>query len=215
MPIQPALVPTPVMAMAPVVATPIPMAPVAALVPSPMPQARAPLPGSCAWQPHPLPHPSIPASVFWGNIPGAVFSGPTSAMSPNILVTGGHPLPGTVPQWVPPAWPPSAVPDSTQLMINPHLIPSPADAFTPQLMWDLAQMPSMAKRLTGNHIYSALGKMEKEQVVFPKAEAIYVTTFFNNCTNWGPIAVKNSSGVTVANLLLAIYNYFQERVTQV
>jgi hypothetical protein len=120
--------------------------------------------------------------------------------------------------WPPPA--PSAAEDSTaptpaRTLINPRLIPSPADPYTPQIMWDLAEMPSVAKRLTGNHFYADLKSIETEQAVWPKSDVVHVTTWFNNYVNWGPIVAKNADGVTLIDLLWAIYHYFQERISQV
>ncbi|EIN07699.1 hypothetical protein PUNSTDRAFT_45223 [Punctularia strigosozonata HHB-11173 SS5] len=207
----PALVPTPIV-QAPACGALTPVSMIGHTIHNPT------TPGSWTWHPHPLPHPSIPAPVFWSNIPGTPFAAPipvTPAIPPTILLTGGHPLPGTVPQWLPPAWPPTSVPDPVRPVVNPHVIPSPADAYTPQLMWDLAQMPSMARRLTGNHIYKSLGKMENEQVVWPKTETVHITTWFTGRTDWGPIVARNSKGVTVGNLLWAIYTYFQEKITSV
>lgn len=178
------------------------------------------------WYPHPLPHPTIPAATFWSNTPWAAWpvSLPSTA-PPTVLLTGGHPLPGTVPSWTPSAWPPSlplapvVLPGTAQPatlpIIHPRLIASPADTYMPQLAWDLAQAPSLARRLTGNHIYAPLKDLERDQAVYPKARKIVVTTCFNCFVNWGPIVARCEDGVRVYDLLSAIYTWFQARISQV
>ena len=59
------------------------------------------------WQPHPRPHPYIAPQVFFATdqdpIPASLFDASAVAR-----LTGGWPLPGTVPKhWRPPTWPPA------------------------------------------------------------------------------------------------------------
>ncbi|KAG9308210.1 hypothetical protein JVU11DRAFT_12223 [Chiua virens] len=155
--------------------------------------------GHLAWSPHPQPTPSIPQPLS-----------PWAAIS----LTGGHPLPGTMPQWTPGTWPPLDWARDVPIRLAPYIIPNPNNAHLPLIDWNVTKHPSTAKRLTPNHVVVAMENILGDHVTHTDAHTIVVTCDVGHMsTLWGPIVVDQSTPVTLRNLFDAIYQYFQVPLT--
>ena len=173
------------------------------------------------WVPHPHPHPTIPASVFWTQniLGGARQCHSTPLDTPAALrLTGGWPLPGTAPAGWTPVWPPSTpLPgDRTYVPVHlcPWLAPNPVNPQIPHMVWDISQLPSIAKRMTGRHSIVDLNPKFDDDATYPACNAINIVCDAGNIsTFWGPIVVRNDDKVVLWDVLDAIYNYFQTPLT--
>jgi hypothetical protein len=194
--------------------------------------------GTLAWSPHPAPHPNIPATAFWtGNnaLQGLPHTTPrqisTTPLDPwqAARLTGGWPLPGADPRWIPDTWPAAA--SSVPIRLAPYLIPNPANPDMPQIVWDISQNPSGAQRITGAHTIISLSSQFHQQAIVPATEEVRIAVespFVEHL--WGPIMVTSKSKITVWDILSyvslmsfschlahlgisAIYEFFQKRLT--
>jgi hypothetical protein len=98
------------------------------------------------------------------------------------------------------------------LHLNPTLIPNPNDARIPHLMWDITDHPEYAKRVTGRNCVVPLKNRYNEEAVFPSSNVLHIYVDHNLATAafWGPIIVKSKNSVTVYDVLMAIFKYFQK-----
>ncbi|KAI0092648.1 hypothetical protein BDY19DRAFT_903432 [Irpex rosettiformis] len=173
------------------------------------------------WEPHPCPDPMMHADSFW--TPHA-FSVPRRYWTPadylSILrLTGGVPPPGTAPDWVSPAWPMQATNPAQlafSLHLNPTLTPNPNNSWWPHLVWDVSEHPNYAKRFTGRDLTVALSDRFNETAVYPSSTVlhIYVDHHLATTAFWGPIVVKNKKGISVYDVLQAVFDYFQTPLKQ-
>lgn len=155
--------------------------------------------GHLAWSPHPQPNPTIPHPLSpWAAIP----------------LTGGHPLPGTMPQWTPGPWPSLDWASDIPIRLSPYIIPNPNNAYLPLINWNVTKHPSTAKRLTPNHVIVDMASIWGHTVTHTEAQTIVVTCDIGHMsTLWGPIVVNHSKPVTLRDLFEAIYQYFQVPLT--
>ncbi len=173
------------------------------------------------WEPHPCPDPMQHADAFWTPHP---FSVPRQYWTPRdhesmMRLTGGVPAPGTAPGWVSPAWPMQAASPtqaSVSLHLNPTLTPNPNNAWLPHLVWDVSEHPSYARRLTGRDLTVPIVNRLEQSAVWPNSTVlhIYVDHHLATTAFWGPIIVKNKKAITVYDVLMAIFEYFQTQLRQ-
>ena len=82
-------------------------------------------------------------------------------------------------------------------------------------MWDISQLPTTAKRITGNHvIVSVMDKLD-DVATHPAVDRLVVACQVGVAGRfWGHIEVKASrpKGVTVWDVFNGIHGYFQKRV---
>ncbi|OBZ67665.1 hypothetical protein A0H81_12226 [Grifola frondosa] len=216
---------TPIQVASPAVFMSTPLA--ASAMPWMQPQVTWP---TFAWMPHPYPHPTIPASTFWGS---GIFGGqrswpatPCDAMAAARL-TGGWPLPGMAPTgWTPGLWP-SVIQTPTVTtpvfitspfqggpVICKWLVPNPINPDVPHVMWDVSQHPLTAKRITGRELVADITRYLDEQATNPPSDKILIICDIGMAQNmWGPIVVQKSR-ITVWDVFLAIYEYFQKQMTR-
>ncbi|KAF9786443.1 hypothetical protein BJ322DRAFT_1108292 [Thelephora terrestris] len=128
--------------------------------------------------------------------------------------TGGYPMPGACPNWTPGAWPPASA-SRQGIQLAPWMIPNPCNAALPHIMWDVSQLPTTARRITGNHvIVSVMDKLE-DVATHPAVDRLAVACQVGVAEQfWGHIEIKASrpKGVTVWDVLNGIFEYFQKRV---
>ena len=160
------------------------------------------------------PHPALPGSGL--NLPGRGSENGSGGRGGNgDWLTGGYPMPGACPDWTPGVWPPAATPRGTLIQLAPWMIPNPCNAALPHIMWDISQLPTTAKRITGNHvIVSVMDKLD-DLATHPAVDRLVVACQVGVAENfWGHIEVKASrpKGVTVWDVFSGIFEYFQKRV---
>lgn len=133
--------------------------------------------------------------------------------------TGGHPMPGTCPTWTPGAWPPSASVAETSrralIRLAPWMIPNPCNASLPHIMWDISQLPTTAKRITGNHVIRDVAEKLDDIATHPAVDRLVVVCQVGVAQQmWGCVEIKASrpKGVTVWDVFNGIFEYFQKRV---
>ncbi|KAI0347547.1 hypothetical protein BDW22DRAFT_1481165 [Trametopsis cervina] len=144
--------------------------------------------------------PWVPQAQLDPTFSAAAFSAPYSSSVPLGSVT---------PAWAPQVMTPAVIPH-----LNPTLAPNPNPGSIPHLVWDVSEHPQYAKRLTGrNLVLPALDRFP-EQALFPAQQEIEVLVDHHLATAvfWGPIKIKNASGVTVFDVLIAVFDYFQKRL---
>ncbi|KIJ11713.1 hypothetical protein PAXINDRAFT_84136 [Paxillus involutus ATCC 200175] len=176
--------------------------------------------GNLTWNPHPQPHPNVPPSQFWS--PNALLGGGAPAVPygqpdpwSTARLTGGYPLPGTMPQWSPGTWPPVAWPNDIPIRLSPHIVPNPINANLAQIDWNLTKNPTTAKRLTANHVTVGLGAIWDQAITHPEANKVLVMCDVGYLsTLWGPIVIDQTRKVTVQDLFNAIHEYFQISLTR-
>ncbi|KIJ59984.1 hypothetical protein HYDPIDRAFT_32710 [Hydnomerulius pinastri MD-312] len=176
--------------------------------------------GTITWTPHPQPHPNIPAPQFWSPNPllGGQRTWPNQALDPwgVARMTGGHPLPGTAPQWSPGTWPPLNWPNDVPLRLSPYLIPNPINANLAQIDWDVSKNPSTARRLTGAHINADLSAIWSHAATYPDVKKVLVLIDGGYMsTLWGPIVIDQTGKVTIRDLFEAIHEYFNTPLNRV
>lgn len=102
--------------------------------------------------------------------------------------------------------PPGAIVHISAQLYNDH-------SSYPHLEWDIAQMPSLARRCRLEGVHAA-PKFSKPAVTPPQSELLIHSTqrglsVYLNC--WGPIRAARLDGepITVENVMNAIFDYFQ------
>ena len=177
-------------------------------------------PTSVAWQtPRGVltwtPHPGLPDSG--ANLLGGG-RGNGGRIGSSDWWTGGHPLPGACPTWTPGAWPPTSTSAPSRralIQLAPWMIPNPCNASLPHIMWDISQLPTTAKRITGNHVIKDVTDKLDNIATYPAVARLVVACQVGVAQQlWGHVEVKASrpSGVTVWDVLNGIFEYFQKRV---
>ncbi|KAF9234745.1 hypothetical protein BU15DRAFT_52219, partial [Melanogaster broomeanus] len=175
--------------------------------------------GNLTWCPHPQPHPNIPPAQFWPQQPvlgGGAPWGHQGQLDPwsAAHLTGGHPLPGTMPHWTPGTWPPLDWPHNIPIHLSPHLIPNPINAHLPQINWDVTKSPATATRLTPNHVNVGLESILGQAITYPEAKKVFVMCDVGHMSAlWHPIRINQTRKVTIRDLFDAIYQYFQTPLT--
>ncbi|KAL4064730.1 hypothetical protein V8B97DRAFT_1300688 [Scleroderma yunnanense] len=190
--------------------------------------------GTLSWIPHPFPHPSVSAAVFWsgptviGPSPAAPIIAHAEPLNPTAAarLTGGWPLPGAVPIWSPGTWPLMPWPIDVPVRLAPWLIPNPINSVLPQLEWDVSTHPSTARRVTGAHVNVALDMsgaggsrgraILDEPATSPGFDRILVLCDVGLMSRlWGPIVIEPARGntVTIRDLLDGIHTFFQTPLT--
>ena len=196
------------------------------LIPPPLPHVQMPTPAvtpsPAAWMPHPLPHPAIPAQVFWGT---NMFNGPrmwpTSPFTPGAAatLTGGWPLPGAIPPgWSPRAWPPTprqTNAESARIILCPWLIPNPAMPSMPHVVWDITKHPNTARWVTGRHVTVPLSMRFSQVATYPETRVMHIHCDIGLASaRWGPVVVEKGSAITLGDVLFAVYDFFQRRMSE-
>lgn len=177
--------------------------------------------GTLPWNPHPAPHPNVPAAAFWSwnNTLQGLTQTPPRRFSDSPLdpwqaarLTGGWPLPGA---WTPGTWPPATWGASVPVRLAPCLILNPVNPSMPQLVWDISQNPMIAQRITGAHTIVPLASQFGQPATVPATDKINIAVQSPYVQHlWGSIAVTAASEVTVWDILSTIYEFFQTRLTQ-
>jgi len=133
--------------------------------------------------------------------------------------TGGHPMPGACPTWTPGAWPPPPSAGATSrralIQLAPWMIPNPCNGSLPHIMWDVSQLPTTAKRITGNHVIKDLTEKLDDIATHPAVDRLVVVCQVGVAEQqWGHVEIKASrpKGVTVWDVFNGIFEYFQKRV---
>jgi len=77
-------------------------------------------------------------------------------------------------------------------------------------------VPTIAKRLTGNHVITDLTSHFDDDATSPGAPKVHIVCTIDIVNRlWGPIIVKNEGGVVkVWDILLGIYHHFQTPLTR-
>ena len=131
-------------------------------------------------------------------------------------LTGGWPLPGSAPWWTQNVWPQN-IQDltSSPVQLAPSLIPNPADAENPQIIWDLTHSPYGAKGLTPQSSINIQAQFNK-MATHPAVVELHISIHDGlSQAIWGHIVIKNqTSKVSVWDVLYGIYAYFQMPITQ-
>jgi hypothetical protein len=181
-------------------------------------------PSSVAWQtPRGVltwtPHPGLPdsGSNLLGGGRGSGGSAGGRVGNPDCW-TGGYPMPGACSTWTPGAWPPTSASSPTRrapIQLAPWMIPNPSNAALPHIMWDISQLPTSAKRITGNHVITSVTEKLDDIATYPSVDRLVVVCQVGVAQNlWGHIDVRASGpkGVTVWDVFNSIFGYFQKRV---
>ena len=82
-------------------------------------------------------------------------------------------------------------------------------------MWDVSQLPTTAKRITGNHIITNVADRLDDIATHPAVDRLMVVCQVGVAQElWGHINVNASGpgGVTVWDVFSGIFEYFQKRV---
>jgi len=126
---------------------------------------------------------------------------------------------GACPTWTPGAWPPQTPTSATLrralIQLAPWMIPNPCNAALPHMMWDISQLATTAKRITGNHVIVSVTDKLDEIATHPAVDRLVVVCQVGVAQAlWGHIEVKASrpKGVTVWDVFNGIFEYFQKRV---
>lgn len=175
--------------------------------------------GTWQWTAHPQPHPNVAGpSPSRPNAPAGerrFLYDPTDPAFAYYL-TGGWPLPGTAPDWVPGRWPPTEGPPRGTVRLAPWLIPNPRHRKRPHVIWNLKTPPNTASRVSSSGANKALIPKFQDMATQPPSTKIFVTCDVGySASMWGPIVVEEENGrfLTVHDVLNAIYNYFQKPLT--
>ena len=128
-------------------------------------------------------------------------------------------MPGACPTWTPGPWPPTSALATTSrrapIQLAPWIIPNPCNAALPHIMWDISQLPTTAKRITGNHVIVSVTDRLDNIATHPAVDRLVVACQVGVAQSlWGHIDVRASGakGVTVGDVFTGIYEYFQKRV---
>lgn len=171
--------------------------------------------GVLRWTPHPgLPN-SSPNLLGGGRGSG---NGTGGRVGNAASLTGGYPLPGACQTWTPGPWPPTSTPatlPTAPIQLAPWMIPNPCNAALPHIMWDISQLPTTAKRITGNHVITSVADKLDDLATHPAVNRLVVVCQVGVAqTLWGHIDIKasRSQGVTVWDVFNGVFEYFQKRV---
>lgn len=163
------------------------------------------------WTPHPWPAPLVTPQIFWLPDP---FSVPRVWRPPQVdpmVITGGNPLPAQAHAGWAPAWPPR---ENLRIPVHlhPHLAPNPYDII-PQLEWDMSLHPNTSRRLTGRNCIMPASPSFKEHATWPPTTRMVITCDSVMMRMWGAVLAENSRGVTMGDVLWAIYRYWRTPLT--
>ncbi|THH09671.1 hypothetical protein EW145_g1846 [Phellinidium pouzarii] len=179
------------------------------------------------WAAHPLPHPDIPAKQFWDHAGDAdagqqMWRGPGGWMPASgldaagmHLITGGHPLPGMDPYWTPTRWVAPLYAQYPGVFLSPWLAPNPRNANCPHILWDAAvEPPDQIRRVTGRGtiVDFATTDFFKAPATHPSAKYLHVH-LPGMRSSWGPVVVKNTSGISVGDVFNAVWAYLQTPIS--
>ena len=172
--------------------------------------------GVLTWTPHPGLPSSGPGLLGCGSGGGIGTGGSAGNVDG---WTGGYPMPGACPTWTPGPWPPTSALATTSrrapIQLAPWIIPNPCNAALPHIMWDISQLPTTAKRITGNHVIVSVTDRLDNIATHPAVDRLVVACQVGVAQSlWGHIDVRASGakGVTVGDVFTGIYEYFQKRV---
>ncbi|KAJ3550642.1 hypothetical protein NM688_g5025 [Phlebia brevispora] len=166
---------------------------------------------SVPWVAHPWPAPNVPGSVFW---PSHWLSFPRTSVAQDLMhITGGNPLPGTLHTWTPLAWPPSLEGMRVPIHMHPFLAPNPFGT-SPHIDWDLSMLPQTAKRVTGRNCIVDPASAFKDDATWPPTNTMLIASDFILQEGWGPIAIQKTKAIKVLDVLMAVYDYFQEQLSE-
>lgn len=163
------------------------------------------------WFEHPWPAPNVPGERFW---PRHWLSFPRGRSSVDPLwVSGGNALPGSMLDavYTSPTWPPTTF--RVPMHLHPYLAPNPF-ATAPHFDWDLSCSPETARRITGRNCTVDITSAFKEPATYPPTGTMLIASDFILQESWGPIVAKSTKGVTFYDVLLAIYEYWQQQLTE-
>lgn len=179
-------------------------------------QPGTPAPGMIAWQPYSQLHPGMSPAAFWYTPAAMTPAIPQTPLTPGQtpVMPGGLGPSGTLPFWTPvESWPPSV--RTLPLHLAPWLAPNPVSADRPHIVWDVSEPPSTAKRLSGKDIFVDMHEAFSSDAtaVFPETNEILVVCNTGLGQDlWPPIRVRKDK-VTTGDVFWAIYEFFQKPVT--
>jgi len=172
--------------------------------------------GVLTWTPHPGLPDSGPSLLGGGGGGGNGIGGRVG--NPDCW-TGGYPMPGACATWTPGTWPPASSSATTGrravIQLAPWMIPNPCNAAMPHIMWDISQLPTTAKRITGNHVITNVTDKLDDVATNPAVDRLVVVCQVGVAQSlWGCIDVRASrpKGVTVWDVFNGVYEYFQKRI---
>ena len=85
------------------------------------------------------------------------------------------------------------------------LIPNPSNSLLPQVVWDVAQNPAKAQRITGSHTLVPLNTLFNQQATSPAANEVQIGVQVAHMEKlWGPITATSSKAITVWDLLKSV-----------
>lgn len=172
--------------------------------------------GTLTWQPHPQPHPTIPAQTWWAPIVGMPVPAPP-ALTPGqaLALSGGWPYPGQGPKDFisGDTWPPKR--RLLDLHVAPWLIPNPVNADSFTLRWDIRFDPRKSLHITGRAFFRSAEKSlnvvathppTKEMVIMPQPQW--------GGSRWGPIYIQQSKNISCMDVLMAVYDYYRMPISE-
>lgn len=135
-------------------------------------------------------------------------------------LTNGLPFPGSEPylSYHDQPWPPNR--QITPVHLAPWMIPNPNDPDTPIIQWDIRRDPCHARRITGRHVSVPLlddSRSWSKNVVWPPDVTKHVDIDVNlerAHDHQAQIPVNRDGGVRTSDVLYALYDYFQQRMTE-
>jgi len=104
---------------------------------------------------------------------------------------------------------------SGSIKAAPWLIPNPYNPQSPHTFWDVCQVPSTAKRLTGKHVIVDLKPHFDDEATSPGAPKVHIVCDVDIINRlWGPIIIKSDGVVKVWDILQGIYQHLQTPLTR-
>ena len=143
------------------------------------------------------------------------------ALMPTPTATPAAPLPSTPGSCITPV-PRQCLPLSPwgpTPTLSDHLIPNPANAMLPLLVWDVRVPPELAKRIWPRCTIGPIKPYLSTPATTPQVPRVHVAwraNAFARSARWGAIVADKGGAdgaVSVGDVLDAIYEYFQTQIT--
>jgi hypothetical protein len=115
-------------------------------------------------------------------------------------------------------FPPQPLGSHVPIRIHTQLVLNPVDTSDPILQWDIIQPVEVSRAFSPRRVMVPVEM--GSPAVTPGAKDLYITSdwdflqYWMDPKRWGPLIIRQGKDVTVMDLLDAVYEYFQQPLTE-
>ncbi|KAH9916024.1 uncharacterized protein B0H18DRAFT_885286 [Fomitopsis serialis] len=85
----------------------------------------------------------------------------------------------------------------------------------PHVAWDVTQHPTTARWATGRHVWVPLSQRFNQVATYPEVRTLHIHCDIGLASvRWGPVVIEKSGAITLGDILYAIYDFFQRRMSE-